>query len=910
MRIILREESVQFQLLGDFRAFDGDRPVQIKSMQVRALLVTLLLAPEQRAHHGYIAARLWPKGGYDATKVRSCCRKLRGYLPDAMPESNERGYCSILLDRADVDYFRFQDGLELARIQGGADRVGTLRDALAEWRGEPLAEITDGNLSEERQRLDRDRLKATLLLLEALLEIDERRGFGDALRSARERWPTEERILGVELRFLVKISGPPRVRERLQEWTTNHGAPSIGLKRHVDHLTRRTVTTPARPGVPRQLPAHRASLAGRQAELDELSKALADTPAGAGLTVVTGMAGVGKTQLAQHWAASVEDDFPDGTLYVDLNGYTAKGSPEEPAQILARVLNDLDVRPRTPTLDGMSTAYRTELARRKAIVLLDNARDVHQVRPLLPGTGSSVAIVTSRDRLMQMIVRERAHEIRLGPLGHDDAVALLTGVLGAARMQAGADHIGEIVELCGGLPLALSVVAAKARSRPPEALGEITAVLREERTRLDSLGHRSAELNVRVALGSSYGTLSPAAAELFARLAIHPGPTISRRAVVCLAEGTRAPAVDELIEANLLDEPAVDRFAFHDLVRIFAADRAAAMPREEHERVNRQMSDFLLHNTWACDRMLAPERALPIGDAGDIEVVAPAMPREAMAWLHAEYASITATIRQARARGDDRYTWLLSMALTTYQWRTHRYADAMRYLTYAAVAAERVAGLADQAMVHRMLAGSRRGLGDLDQAKADLRRAISLSEAAADPLSAAHSRHTLGLLHRESGEPQTAAELFESALSTYRRLGDLLGEAGALRGLGTVRFDLGDHEGALRCCQEALRLFLTTADLNSQASTLMDLGRMHAARRDGLRALESFAEAADRYGRLEYLRREASALLETSEVLNTLNRVEEASAVLRHAADLLRDLDPAAADEAEARLAALPESPR
>jgi tetratricopeptide (TPR) repeat protein len=250
------------------------------------------------------------------------------------------------------------------------------------------------------------------------------------------------------------------------------------------------------------------------------------------------------------------------------------------------------------------------------------------------------------------------------------------------------------------------------------------------------------------------------------------------------------------------------------------------------------------------------------------------------------------------------------MALTTYQWRTHRYADAMRYLTYAAVAAERVAGLADQAMVHRMLAGSRRGLGDLDQAKADLRRAISLSEAAADPLSAAHSRHTLGLLHRESGEPQTAAELFESALSTYRRLGDLLGEAGALRGLGTVRFDLGDHEGALRCCQEALRLFLTTADLNSQASTLMDLGRMHAARRDGLRALESFAEAADRYGRLEYLRREASALLETSEVLNTLNRVEEASAVLRHAADLLRDLDPAAADEAEARLAALPESPR
>lgn len=908
--IISQGERMQFQLLGDFRALDGDRPVHIRSMQVCALLVTLLLAPDQRADHQYIAARLWPTGGYDPTKIRSCCKKLRKYLPEVMPDSNGRRSCRVRVDRVDVDYFRFKDGLDLARVQRGANRVGTLRDALTEWRGEPLAGITDADLSEERQRLDRNWLEATVLLLDALLDVDDRRGFSDALRAAKRRWPANEWVLSCELQFLARISKPQRVRERLQEWTTVHGAPSVRLRRFVDGITRRTVTVPARPAVPRQLPAYRPTLAGRQAELDELSDVLlANKGTRARLAVVTGMAGIGKTQLAQHWAALAEEDFPDGTLYVDLNGYTANASPEEPAQILSQLLNDLDVKPRTLTVDGMSATYRTELARRRAIVLLDNARNVHQVRPLLPGTGSSVAIVTSRDRLMQMIVRERAHEIRLNPLRHDDAVALLTDVLGTERAQAGADHIAQIVKLCSGLPLALSVIAAKARSRPPEALGEITAALLKEQTRLDSLGQRSEELNVRAALGGSYDVLSPAAAELFTRLAIHPGPTISRRTISCLAEGTHALAVDELVEANLLDEPSVDRFSFHDLVRIFAAGRAAAMPHEEFDRVNFKILDFFLHNTWACDRRLAPERALPIGDPGDIAVVTPVTPREAMAWLHAEYSAITAAIRQAHARGDDRFTWLLSLALTTYQWRTHRYADAERYLMYAAAAAERIAGPGDQAMVHRMLAGSRRGLGELDQAKADLRRAISLSEAATDPLSAAHSRHTLGLLHRESGEPQSATELFESALSTYRRLGDRLGEAGALRGLGTVRYDLGDHEGALRRGAEALRLLLTTDDLNSQASTLMDLGRAYAASRDGLHALESFTGAVDRYAKLEYSRREASALLETSEVLNRLNRVEEARAALQGAADILRELDPAAADDAEARLAALPESP-
>jgi tetratricopeptide (TPR) repeat protein/DNA-binding SARP family transcriptional activator len=898
---------MQFLLLGDFRALDGDFPVQIKSMQVRALLVTLLLAPGQRASHDYIAARLWPDGGSDATNIRSCSRKLRTYIPEAMPEANERGYCSIRVDYNDVDYLRFWKKVKLARIQRGQDQVGTLNDALAEWDRdrEPLTGITGADLSEERERLGRELRVANHLLLQAMFRIglDD---FGRELRQAQRRWPADEWVFRLELQFLARRGSPSQVRGRFDSWTREYGAPSQATKALVEKLVRRTPTTPLTPGVPRQLPPYRASLVGRRNEFAELSNVLlAGTQGGTRLAVVSGLPGIGKTELAQQWAASMEENFPDGTLYVNLHGYTAGWSPDEPPQILARFLSDLGLSPRTRTVDGMTTAFRTELARRRAIVILDNARDAHQVRPLLPGSGSSVAIVTSRDRLMPLIIRERAHEVRLAPLDHADSVTLLGDILGTDRMRTGAEHVNEIVRLCGGLPLALSVVAARTRLRRADSLGEIAVGLRDERTRLDSLRHTSAELNVRAALGSSHGTLSSAAVSLLSRLAVHPGPTISRRAVMHLAESFHTLAVDELVEANLLDEPEIERYSLHDLVRSFAAEHAAAMPGEERDRIWRRVSDFLLHNTWACDRLLAPERELPIGGPGDVEVVAPATPHEAMAWLDSEYDTVTGAIRQAHEHGDDRYTWLLSMALTTYQWRTHRYADAERYLTYAS-AAERPAGPGEQAMIHRMLAGSRRGLGKPEQAKADLRRAISLSEAADHPLGAAHGRHTLGLLHRESGETQIATELFESALSAYRLLGDRLGEAGALRGLGTVRFDLGDHDGALLHGQKALRLFLATDDVNSQASTLMDLGRAYAARRAALDALESFTAAADRYARLHYPQREASALVEMSEVLNALNRVEEARSALLRAADLLRDLHPAAAAEVDARLKMIP----
>jgi tetratricopeptide (TPR) repeat protein len=903
-----------FCVLGPFGVFRDGKPVRIDSMQVRALIAVLLLAPGQRASHDYIAKRLWSQSGWAPENIRSCFTKLRRKLPEITPPRNPRNFCEIEVPRGDVDYFRFRDGVEEAGRQRGAERVETLRAALSEWLGDPLGDLFEVDLSAEKVALNTQWRNASITYLRAMLEIGDSAGFVAGMRTALGRWPDDEKLFEIKLRALAESGRKADIEQVFDERGKEYGPPSKHLMEVYGRLTGESL----RPGlpaaesipraVPQQLPVHRPSLIGRDAQLEELSDVLLrESTSMARLVVLSGMAGVGKTQLALYWAASVKDAFSGGVLYTDLNGF-ASTEPERPEQILARMLDDLGVCPATATMDGMITAYRSTLASRAVLVVLDNARDANQVRPLLPGAGSCAAVITSRDRMDSLVVREGAHAIAVDLLSPVDAATLLTADLGEASVRAGGHYIDELVELCGRLPLALSVVAAKARTRPPDALRDLVRTLRVEKTRLDSLEHRTDDLNVRLALAASQGTLSPAAAELFRLLAIHPGPTISWPALVALGDNKRQSvlcAVNELLAANLLEEPSFDRFAYHDLIRVYAGELADTMTREDRERAVDRAFGFLLHNTWACDKVLVPGRLVPIGEPDGVDVIAPSTPAEAMAWLDAEYATVTAAIQRAHELGSHRYTWLLTMALTTFQWRRNRFADAERYLVYAAAAAEQVAGPADQAMIYRMLAGSRRGMKNFPLAKASLLRAIALSEEADDALGVAHGRHGLAVLHRECAEPQAATEHYEHALAAFRELGDILGEAGVLNGLGCVRHDLGEHEEALRYCAEALCIFETTADVNSQANALADLGRIHAARGDHSLAVADFRLAVAKYRDLTYTRNEAMILIALSDALIATNCVDKARKALRRAVDLLRELGVQGADEATARLADL-----
>jgi tetratricopeptide (TPR) repeat protein len=894
------------QLLGPFRVIDGGHPVHL-SPQQRALLAVLILAPDQPVDHEYVRRRLWPGGGDKAATLRQCVTELRKRLPDNLPKGNEPGLIRITIARQDVDYFRFQGGVATAGSQRGAARAETLRAALAEWHGEPLGDVKNAYLREEKARLTKEWVKAVEDLLRVLEEID-RRAFLRELRAARRRWPEDPSLFAIDLRRRFADRNPD-ARQFYMDWVREHGRPSRPIQRLYEELTRGSVPGPAGRPAPRQLPAHRPSLVGRAAQLDELSEALlTDDPAASRAVVVTGMPGVGKTQLVQYWADRMADSFPDGTLYADLNGFGSREAPEQPGQILVRLLNDLGVEPPVPTLDGMITAYRTALSARRALVVLDNARDVRQVRPLLPGNGPCAAVVTSRDRLEQLQVHEHVREIRVGPLTHADAVALLVADLGAARTRDAGAHLDEIAMLCGRLPLALSVVAARLRTRRWEDLADIAASLRDERTRLDTLGHRTDDLNVRAALNTSYRALSATAADLLARLALHPGPTIGWKAVVALCgDVQRAVRVaDELVAASLLDDPAPDRYALHDLVRLYASESAQILRPADRADATDRVFQYLLHNTHACDRVLAPDRQLPIVEPDGFEAVAPATVEEVMHWLDAEYATVTAAIRRAYALGHDGYTWQLALVLVTYQWRTGRYADAERYLSYAVQAADRSAGAAVRALARRTLGGSLRGLGDRARAKIEIAQAVALAEQGGDELGTALGRQRLALLHREMGEPQAAAKQYTLALADFRRLRIVDGEAHALAGLSDVRQDVGDLRAALEFGEAALTLFETTSDLNGLASTIADVGHVHVARNDGIRAIAHFKDAAARYRSLRYSSREARSLIALADAQIAVHAVDEAREALLLARELYHGLgDSVGTDAADARLRAL-----
>ncbi|WP_322769624.1 ATP-binding protein [Frankia sp. Cr1] len=817
-----------------------------------------------------------------------------------------------------MDYLRFVDSVAVAREQSGRKRVEGLRAALNEWRDSPLENFPGVDLSIEQAKLDKELREANLEYLRSMFDICDP---GDALKEARRaeaRWPADEELLEIVYHALVRRGDIESAKITYERWAREYGRDDDHLsevrQRLIDDSTPPDVPSAGsgRQLLPRQLPAHRPHIVGRKAQLKELSEILLAPDTGtARLAVLTGMPGVGKTQLALSCAASLKDAFPGGALYVDLHGF-GPAEPEIPEQTLTRLLNDLQVRPPTPTLDGMISTYRSSVADRAILVVLDNTRDANHVRPLLPGAGSCAAIVISRNRLDSLEVHEGARVMTVNPLNPQDAAAFLAADLDERQARIGGHYLNEIVELCGRLPLALVIIAAKARSRPPEAgvLGAILRELRSKTERLNSLQHRDT-LSVRAVFGASYEVLSPAAERLFQRLAIHPGPTISQAAVEVLADDRREVtrgAVEELLAANLLEEPSFGRFAYHDLIRDYAAELAEDMDAAERARTVELAFGYLLRRTLACDRVLDPERTAPAGEPAVVDSAdgaAPATPAEAMEWLDIEYSTVTAAVQKAKDMDNHHYTWLLAMALLTYQWRRGRYADADRYLGYSADAAEKVAGPADQAMVYRMIAGSRRGLGQVEKAKGSLRRAIMLSEKAEDALGLARARHGLAVLRHESGEPQAAIELFKQALAGFRDVGHVVGEAGARNGLGCARHDLGEYDEALRYCGEAVRLFETTSDVNGTANALASLGQAHAARGEHAPAITNLGAAAERYRSLTYGSREARILLDLGELLVGTGQIEEARDAYRRAEMLLRELGHPSADEAAARLADL-----
>ncbi|MFE5665150.1 tetratricopeptide repeat protein [Streptomyces niveus] len=910
---IERITIMEFRVLGPVVALGAEQSVAINSTKTLELLAVLLMAPGHRASHADVTSSLWPGQQPNANRIRQYSSKLRKAIPGIVQTAG-RGFCHIQVDPQSFDYTRFQGFLRVANAaRDSAVRLEALRSALDEFRGAPLDGLLSKGFEQKQIELTAEMRDATTACAFAELECGEAHSALQRADSALTRWPESDTLLEIKVSALRLLGREHLVEPLLAHWERHSGRPTVhlllnGATEGPSTATGGAPPSPIRP-TPRQLPSPPVDLIGREGQLDRMAETLAGrTPGRSRLAALTGMPGVGKTFLAVRAATLAGGSFPDGILYADLGGFSP-GDPKRHAPLLARFLNDLGVRPATPTMDGMVSAYRTALADRAILLILDNARDEDHARPLLPGPGASAAIVTSRRQLHGLAIREGAELVDLAPLDRWDAIALLRARLGEERMRTAVPFINDLVEHCGGLPLALGIMAARIAGRPSQALAGMVRHLRQESTRLRSLDMGSESLSVRLQLETSYKLLPASAAKLLWQLTVHPGPTVSWAALRALEPddiGGVNDAVDELMRMSLVTEPVFERYSLHDLVRVYTAELVDRQDEEERSRVVEKVLRFLLHNAWACDRKLNPARRLPIGEGPEVEVFTPTHARDAMSWFEAEYATLTAAVGLAEKQGLDHYTWLLPMVLVTFQWRSGRHLDALKYLTSALEAAGRAADPADVAMVHRMLAGTYRSLANLPRATGELRQAVQVSESEGDVLGTALGRHILGILLRESGAPSEALEHFSAALSSFEQLNDTLGQGAALNGIGSARYDLGQHDVGLDYCQQSLALLDGKDDLNGLAHVLFSSGRIRLAMGNHEAAVIDFRRACDLYRSLTYSSREARTLVWLADTLRSANQLLEAEGAIDQARVLLRELGESDLDAAVERMRRLP----
>jgi hypothetical protein len=484
----------------------------------------------------------------------------------------------------------------------------------------------------------------------------------------------------------------------------------------------------AKTAVPRELPTGVRSFVGRSGELLALTKALdesgAETPGTVVISAIAGTAGVGKTALALSWAHQVADRFPDGQLHVNLHGFDPSGTPCAPEVAIRRFLDALGVVPQRipPGPEAQAGLYRSLLADRRMLVMLDNARDEHQVRPLLPASPGSLVLVTSRSQLSGLVAADDARLLILDVLSHAEAVQLLTARIGRTRAAAEADAVDQIATLCACLPLALAVAAARAAARPGFPLSALAAELRDGDGRMDALDAGDPAVSVRAVFSWSYRQLTAEAARMFRLLGLHPGPDISVPAAASLTAREQPETrrlLTELTRLHLIAEHVPGRYAFHDLLRAYAADQSRACDSgPERQEAKGRVLDHYLHSAaqgaFTVSSTFEPLTLVPPRPGTVPE--RPAGPRGALAWFDAEHLVLLGAVGLAAESGFDRHAWQLPWAMTPFLRKRGHWQEWAATQRTALAAATRLGDIAGQATSRRLLATAYDDLGDYEQA--------------------------------------------------------------------------------------------------------------------------------------------------------------------------------------------------
>jgi tetratricopeptide (TPR) repeat protein/transcriptional regulator with XRE-family HTH domain len=707
--------------------------------------------------------------------------------------------------------------------------------------------------------------------------------FGNLVRSARhEAGLTQEQlaeISGVSVRAIVDLErgqvGRPR-SDTVQRIAAACGLSGPALANFQRAARAGTAPLPAgqqpsRP--PAQLPPALAILsarAGEQAVLDELLSRANAGRGGPTIAVLFGTAGVGKTALAVHWAHRVLDRFPDGQLYVNLRGFEPAGEPRSPDDAVRAFLDGFEVPPaQIPAdLDARVARYRSLIAGRRMLVVLDNARDAAQVRPLLPGSASAFVVVTSRDRLAGLVAGQAAVPVPVSLLDREGARAVLIDRLGADSVAGETGAVEELTTRTAGLPLALAVVAARAAGLGAASpLTTVVGELRLAERSLDPLAGTDPATDVRTVLASSYRALQPGAARLFRLLALHPAGDFDRAVLDSLSGGSAGPALAELVDACLVAPVPGGRYSRHDLLRVYAVELAAD-DSGEIAAARQRMLDHFLHTAHRADRLVIPSRdPIPLDPPAPGTVIGSIEDRDAaVAWFAAERAVLVAAVNAAVDAGLDRRAWQLAWSILEYLDRWGHWADAAATHQTALIAADRLADPVAQAFTHRGLGRAYGRLGRQDEARDHLQRAVELFTSLGSAPGAARTHLSLAGLAERGGDYDTAVHHASQALQLFRQAGRPIGVGNALNTLAWYHTFAGDHANALTRHREALSILEPTGDRYGLASTWEGLGAAYhglGAHTEAIacfrRAIQRYRTNGDRYGEVDALSRLADA---------------------------------------------------
>ncbi|TDV56137.1 AfsR/SARP family transcriptional regulator [Actinophytocola oryzae] len=902
---------MELRLFGELEVWSAGRSLEAGTPRQQAVLAALVVDARRPVAIDTLVNRVWDDRlpANPRAVLYSHLSRIRRLLgPSVCLERRPAGYV-LDIDPDLVDLHRFRRLVDQGHDDRRDDgvRLAALTEALGLWRGEPLCGLSGAWVTQVRDSWHQRRLDAVMLWAQTELRLGHPAAVTAFLPDLAAEYPLVEPI---EALLILALHATGRGAEALDRYTavrqrladelgTDPGPELRAAHQAVLATTSTSVTGDRAAGapIPRQLPAAPRAFTGREAELSFLTT-VADAADRQGGTMVVsaigGTGGIGKTWLAVRWAHDNVDRFADGQLFTDLRGFSPAEQPAPPADVLGGFLHALGVdRDRQPAgLDARAELYRSLMAGRRMLVVLDNAVSTEQVIPLLPGGAHCMVVVTSRNQLGGLAARHGAFPVHLDALSNPEARTLLATALGADRVDADPSAIAELVELCGGFPLALGVITARAATNPHLPLRDVVADLRA--LGLDALDSDDHTASLPAVLSWSLHHLTDRHREVFALLGIAPGPDTGLPAAAALTglpERETHAVLRVLVEASLVDRGSGGRYGMHALVRDYATSTAATLLPHARETALRRVLDFYADTANAADRLLNPHRD-PTPFEPPTSGARPHFlpdPPAAWAWFDTEHACLLAAQQTAAAHLWHLTVCSLAASLYTFHYRRGHRHD---HVTVCRAAADAAAHLPDPTAftyTHRHLGRAYANLGDHDNAFDHLHKAVALAEHHQDLLEQAHTHDALAWAWELRGDERRALDHARHALDRYRTSDVPKWTARALNNVGWSAARVGDYDTARDHCQAALALHRRHRNTMGEATTLDSLGYIEHHSGHHHQAIDHYQHALILYRDFGHAYEIANTLADLGHPRAALGQTEQACAAWREALRLYRE---------------------